>query len=126
MISTHCENPVNGWEFSVFSKALAMQLLGFCVKFFEAKTVPLGFQTTGPTEAEYSLADSIFNTGNIGNPCHGNFIHEFLEKNPSHEAHFESQNINSSLGLCYTHVSLGFQYRSGPKRIRKRGVLKIY
>ena len=47
------------------------------VKFFEAKTVPLGFHTTGPTEAEYSLADSIFNTGNIGNPCHGNFIHEF-------------------------------------------------
>ena len=63
MISTQCENPVNGWEFSVFSKALAMQLLGFCVKFFEAKTVPLGFYTTGPTEAEYSLADSIFNTG---------------------------------------------------------------
>ena len=42
--------------------------------------MPLGFHTTGPTEAEYSLVDSIFNTGNIGNPAHGNFIHEFSEK----------------------------------------------
>ena len=51
------------------------------VKFFEAKRAPLGFQTTGPTKAEYSLADSIFNTGNIGNPCYDNFIHEFSDKN---------------------------------------------
>ena len=98
--------------------------------------MPLGFQRTGPTEAEYSLADSIFNTGNIGNPCHDNFIHEFSEEKKSfphstcfkktiflfhiedfflhHEAHFEFQNINSSLGLCYTHVSPGLQCRSGP------------
>ena len=82
MILTHCENPVNGWEFSAFSKALAMQLLGSCEVFW-GKTVPLGFQKTGPTEAEYSLADSIFNTGNIGNPCHDNFIHEFSEETSS-------------------------------------------
>ena len=56
--------------------------------------MPLGFQTTGPTEAEYSLADSIFNTGNIGNPCLHNFIHEFSEKkNASHTLHVLERHI---------------------------------